>query len=143
MLPGEVWRHVEYYFDNDTNRWMPKFVLVLGITVGGDVVVRTFTSREHLRERDACSHDATRPGFFLGVVNPALGLGRETWLDLRGTDDIDLDFWNSLVQAGTLIRVCVLPQPTMCPLLLCSIGAPDTLRIQVDALYASRAYFNC
>src|SRR5690242_4543678 len=94
---GEVWRWDAFYSDPDSGAPLPKFVVVMGHADGGDIVLRLLTSRETLRSTAGCSHDSVRPGFYIGVVDPAARLNKPTWIDLREFDDVELADWDDLV----------------------------------------------
>lgn len=145
MLPacGWIWRWDRFYPDARTGELLPKYLLVLAHSRGGDIVVRLLTSRAALRGDQQCSHDDTRPGYYLGVIDPTVGLGKETWLDLREFDDVEPANWDKNVAAGALAQVAQLPNEVMCSLLLCAIGAQDTQRQQQEAMYATRAMLGC
>lgn len=140
MRAGEIWRHEAYPTENGKDK--PKFVLILGFA-SGDLVVRTLTSREHLRSKDVCSHDPIKPHYALGILDPAVGLGMFSWLDLLGDDDIEQPTWDRLVRNETLGYVMTLPKDLMCPLLRCAFGARDTTKNQGKAMLASREALGC
>lgn len=140
---GEVWCWDDFYKDPDSGAPLPKFVVVLAFAASGDIVLRLLTSRETLRPQTACSHDSVRPGFFLGVIDPATRLNKPTWIDLRELDDVESEEWDELVADGTLTPVLQLGQAILCDALICAIGAPDTQRQQQNAMYTAREALGC
>lgn len=141
---GEVWRHSSFY-QNSEGTWLPKFMLVLGFTAGNDVVIRLLTSQATLRadQGNPCSHDLTRPGYFLGVLDANRGLGSNSWVDLRYADDIDDRAWDRTIERGVLTSVLTLQPAVLCPLLVCAMSAPDTERQQEKSFANSRQLLGC
>jgi hypothetical protein len=140
---GQVWRWADFYPDRETGELLPKYVAILALAQGGDVVMRLLTSQENLRSRAGCSHDSTRPGFYLGVLDPHGRLHEQSWIDLREFDNIDQPIWDRLVGEAKLTHELDLSIDVLCEILQCAIGAPDTTRQQQIAMYASRAQLNC
>lgn len=145
MLPayGGVWKWDRFYTDESTGEELTKYIVVLAHSRFGDIVLRLLTSQSALRGVGPCNHDETRPGYYLGVVDPAVGLGKESWLDLRGYDDVEPETWDARVRDGVLTQVACLPNDVMCPALLCAIGARDTQKQQQAAIYETRAAIRC
>lgn len=143
---GSVWKHRAFYQDASSGHGMPKYLVVLGM-VNGDILARLLTSKEGLRSTNTatpCSHDQTRPGYFLGVLTPNKDpLPANSWLDLRGLDEIDGASWADLLTQNMLAPVLHLSAQVMCPLLTCAISAEDTTRRQAAALHASRQALGC
>lgn len=143
LAPGTVLYHSRFYRDADTGEYRSKFIVLLAPMRGGDWVVRLLTSRyEGVRpEQPPCHHGDPYPGFYLGVLDPANGLGKKSWLDLRGLEDADAADVARLLEAGVLAPVMVLSIESMKPALACAAGADDTTRAQEQALRDQLAAF--
>ena len=136
LSPGTVLHHSRFYLDKATGEYKPKFLVLLAPLRGGDWVVRLLTSQhaDVRPEQPACHHGDPYPGFYLGVLDPSSGLGRKSWLDLRGLADADAaDMWREL-DARILAVATVLPVDLLKPALACAAGADDTTRAQEHAL---------
>ena len=140
---GEIWLHTAFYHCKESGELLPKFLAILGITQGSDIVLRLLTSRPNLRELAKCSHDETTPGYFLGAFDPENGLRNDTWLDLRGLEDLDVLQWDRTFAKGVLTKKSTIPADEFCDLLLCAIRARDTSGYQETALYATRTNLGC
>ncbi|WP_156170437.1 hypothetical protein [Luteimonas sp. FCS-9] len=136
LLPGTVLRHSRFYLDRATGEYKPKFLLVLAPVRGGDHVVRLLTSRHAnlRREQPPCDHGEPYPGFYLGVLDTARGLGKKSWLDLRGLQDADGVESARLLGNGTLTIVMQLPAALLAPAVRCVAAADDTTQAQEQAL---------
>lgn len=140
---GEVWRWADFYCDRETGEALPKYVAILALPQGGDIVMRLLTSQESLRSRVGCSHDSIRPGYYLGVLDSTSRLHEQSWVDLREFDNVDQPDWDRLVRGGKLTRELSLRAEVLCEVLQCAIGAPDTTRLQQVAMYKSREQLRC
>jgi hypothetical protein len=142
---GEVWKHLDFYTNGETGELLPKYLLILAIRPDGDIVHRLLTSRPYNRVEDpACSHDEDRPGYFLGVLQPAGELGKKTWLDLRElSEDYDKREFDQCIKNTILTRVHTIPVDILCPALGCAAYAPDTTRKQKDYIMNARAVLGC
>lgn len=136
LSPGTVLHHSRFYLDKATGEYKPKFLVLLAPMRGGDWVVRLLTSQHaDLRpEQPPCHHGDPYPGFYLGVLDPANGLGKKSWLDLRGLDDADAADMSRSLEAGILTEITTLPAHLLKPALACAAGADDTTRAQEQAL---------
>ena len=85
-------------------------------------------------EQPRCHHGDPYPGFYLGVLDPANGLGKKSWLDLRGLGDADAASMSRLLDTGILVAVTILPAELLASALACAAGADDTTRAQEQAL---------
>ncbi len=134
--PGTVLHHSRFYLDTDTGEYKPKFLVLLAPLRGGDWVVRLLTSQhaDVRPEQPPCHHGDPYPGFYLGVLDPANGLGKKSWLDLRGLDDADVADIACLLDAGILIVATSLSVELLKPALACAANADDTTRAQEQAL---------
>ena len=136
LSPGTVLHHSRFYLDTDTGEYRSKFLVLLAPMRGGDWVVRVLTS-QHVDvrpEQPPCHHGDPYPGFYLGVLDPSSGLGRKSWLDLRGLEDADAADMSREVGAGILTVATALPADLLKPALACAAGADDTTRAQEQAL---------
>ena len=136
LQPGNILRDPHFYLDTGTGEFKPKFIVVLAITRGKDVVWRLLTSQHaELRpEMPRCHHGNPYPGFYLGVLDPSIGLGKKSWLDLRGLEDADgIELVKSVV-AGTVTVVGVLAADILRAAMECAAGANDTTQAQERAI---------
>lgn len=141
---GEVWSHKDFYTDGSTGELLTKFLLVLAIRPDGDIVYRLLTSREYNRTRaPACLHDGDRPGFYLGIPQPAGMLNKDTWLDLREEEDFDAKKFSDFTAAGILQQVHVIDAAHLCPALACAAYAQDTTKSQKNHIMAAREALRC
>lgn len=136
LSPGTVLHHSRFYLDTDTGEYRSKFLVLLAPMRGGDWVVRLLTSQhaDVRPEQPPCHHGDPYPGFYLGVLDPANGLGRKSWLDLRGLEDAETVEISRLLGAGTATEVMALPIELLRPALACAANADDTTRAQEQAL---------
>ncbi len=130
---GKIYRHAEFYRDSATQQYKPKYLVALAYTPGGDIVARLLTSRATGRPtHPPCFHGAPYPGYFLGVLGKPLTAN--SWVDLRGFDDLDSSDARNLLLRGTLSHVGVVPANQLRPLLDCVARAPDTRAAQERAI---------
>lgn len=142
---GEVWKHLDFYTDGETGELLPKYLLILAIRPDGDIVHRLLTSRFYNRsDKLACDHNGDRPGYFLGVLQPAGDLNKKTWLDLRElSEDYDALQFAKLSNGLILTHVHTILPEVLCPALSCAAYAPDTTRRQKDYIMNARATLGC
>jgi len=134
---GEIWLDGRYYLDRTTGEEKRKYLLVLALD-GSDVIYRLLTSRQNGRPKTpACYHGDPYPGFYLGVIGGELPL--ESWLDLRGQDNIEAGYFNQ----SKLKFIASLSGSIMCEALLCAANANDTTGRQRRAIYATRQELRC
>ncbi len=133
MIPGDIYLHRRFYVDCDTGEFKGKYLIVLAITPGRDLVIRLLTSRSHGRpEQPPCFHGDPYPGFFLGI--PGEPLNRPTWIDLRHLNDADpLDFRRD-IERSVMAHVVRIAKPALRTILDCAANANDTTRLQERAL---------
>jgi hypothetical protein len=105
-----------------------KFLVVLALPAGGDVVFRVLTSRHAHVRPPGCHHGVPYPGFSLGV--PGGELDRPTWVDLREQDDYDGDVFRGRLARGVIRPVMDLESGVLRELLGCAASADDTTRQQ-------------
>lgn len=136
LSPGTVLHHSRFYLDPQTGEYRPKYLVLLAPLRGGDWVVRLLTSQhgDVRPEQPPCYHGDPYPGFYLGVLDPANGLGKKTWLDLRGLDDADTVDISRDFKAKLLTKVTALPTDLLKLALACAAGADDTTQAQERAL---------
>lgn len=136
LSPGTVLHHSHIYLDTGTGEYRSKFLVLLAPMRGGDWVVRLLTSRhaDVRPEQPPCHHGDPYPGFYLGVLDPANGLGRKSWLDLRGLGDAEATEIRRLLKAGILTTVMTLPVELLKAALACAAGADDAQQAQERAL---------
>jgi len=57
VQPGDIYRHEAFYTDLSTGKLEPKYLLILAVPRGDDIVARLLTSRAHGRpETPPCFH---------------------------------------------------------------------------------------
>jgi len=133
MKPGDIYRHDRFYVDSTTGEVRPKYLLFMAPTRSGDWVVRLLTSRAHARPRQPpCFHGDPYPGYFLGAPGPPIE--RDTWIDLRGCSDVDVDEARVLIAKGVMHNVSRVESAQFRPALECAAGAADTTRHQEQAI---------
>jgi hypothetical protein len=121
VQPGEIYRHEAFYADN-TGELLPKYLVVLAVPPGDDLVARLLTSRQHGRpEQPPCYHGAPYGGFFLGIPGPPLT--EKTWIDLRPFDDLDPAEFRKTLQRGMLSLIHTLPVAVLREVLDCVAGS--------------------
>lgn len=141
VRPGQIYWHARYYRGPDGN-WLPKFMVVLATTAGGDMVLRLLTSRGQGRPTDPrCFHGNPYPGYYLGNLGGALTA--ESWLDLRKQDDYDGTDFVKQLKDGTISLVMTLSNDRLCPALDCTAGADDTSVQQERLIRDQRALLGC
>ena len=130
MQVGEIDRHAEFYTAPMTGALLPKYLVVLALPDGGDIVARLITSQhEDARPKQPpCHHGAPYPGFFFGVIGEPLM--KNSWLDLRPFDDLDIDVFRGRLRKGVITRICVLDNKVLRAALECVANSDDTTRWQ-------------
>jgi len=129
MDVGDICCHDDFYRD-PTGQLCRKYFLVLARTEQGDVVVRLLTSRyREFRPVDPpCHHGDPYPGFFLGVLGGPLM--RDSWLDLRSFDDLDVDAVAIGLRKNLIRPVMRLDPALLRAAMECAASADDTTRQQ-------------
>lgn len=141
IVPGQVYLHSRFYKD-ERGRPLPKYLVVLAIAPGGDIVFRLLTSQPHGRpENPRCYHGDPYPGFYLGVLGDPLIL--PTWIDLRKSDDYEETEFREDLNSGIISKVLVIPQDLFCDALTCAANAEDTTRQQELATRRQRDASGC
>ena len=127
--PGAIFLHPRFYRDKGTGRYMPKYLAVLAAVLGGDIVFRLLTSQSLGRPQEPrCHHGDPYPSFYLGVLGGVLG--KESWLDLRGSEDYDGRQFRDDQVTGILTPVAQIPDALRRAALECAAAAPDTTLVQ-------------
>jgi hypothetical protein len=136
LQPGTVLHHPRFYVDAETGELKAKYLVVLALTRGGDVVWRLLTNRHaSMRpEQPPCHHGDPYPGFYLGVIDTAHRLGKKSWLDLRGFDDGDGSEVARLLRDGELAVATTLAGELLRAAMICAAGADDTTPAQERAM---------
>lgn len=133
MRPGEIYRHNDFYADSQSGELKSKYLLVLAIMRGGDIVYRLLTSRQHGRpESPPCFHGDPYRGFYLGI--PGAPLDKKTWLDLGRQGDYDDASFASRLREGRITFVMQLPDRLLCDALECAAASDDTTTAQTRAI---------
>ena len=141
---GEVWKHTAFYTDVNTGEELPKYLLILGFDSSRDVVYKLLTSRSGTRSQNpSCYHGDPYPGYYMGILLPTGSLCKETWLDLRESENFDSYDFEALISSSTLSHVHTIPSDVLCPLLSCAAESSDVSRRQKDIIYASRSELSC
>lgn len=141
---GEVWKHVDFYTDSDTAELLPKYLLILAVHANKDITYRLLTSRPYNRVAvPACDHNEDRPGYYIGVPQPNPPLNKETWVDLRETDDFDALDFQKKVDNSVLTRVYNLDPAILCPTMSCAAYAQDTTKAQKNHIMQARQALGC
>jgi hypothetical protein len=131
---GDIYKHENFYSNRETGQLLPKFLLILALPVGGDVVARLLTSQhEGVRsEQPPCHHGDPYPGFYLGVIGSPLV--KKSWLDLRPFEDLDVDDFRSKLGKDVIRFISALTAVHLRPALECAAGADDTTRQQEQSI---------
>ena len=141
ISPGLILRHSQFY-KNPDREWEAKFLIILAVAPGGDIIFRLLTSQSNSRpEQPRCYHGDPYPSYFLGILGKQLQLN--SWLDLRYADDYDEDCFIRDLEAGILAPTFEVPRDLFCDALTCVVGAEDTTRQQEKAIRELRAALNC
>ena len=128
MQVGGIYHHQAFYAAPITGELLGKYLAVLAIPVGGDVVFRLLTSPYAELRPPGCHHGAPYPGYGLGVAGGELL--RPTWIDLRGQDDYDVDVFQGRIRKGQIRHVLTLGSAVARCVLECAAAADDTVRQQ-------------
>ncbi|MEX2149680.1 MAG: hypothetical protein WD793_05670 [Steroidobacteraceae bacterium] len=133
MEAGDIYCRKNFYADPLTGELLPKYLLFMAPTRGGDWVFRLLTSREHGRRREPpCFHGDPYPGYFLGTLGGPLV--KDSWVDLRSCPDADVDDVRGLIMKGVMKLVSQLTGRQLRAALECTAAAADTTRQQEQAI---------
>lgn len=145
---GEIWRHADFYTDRETSKLLPKYLVVLAVHANKDITYRLLTSQPYNRvTAPACDQDEDRPGYYIGVPNPVPQpdppMTKQTWIDLRETEDFDARDFQAKVNDGILTFIYNLDPAILCPAMQCAAYAQDTTRAQKDHIIAAKQKLGC
>lgn len=79
----------------------------------------------------------------MGIPQPTGQLFKETWVDLRESEDYDYYDFRRDVRNSVLTLVYEVDQSELCSILECAANAPDTIRSQREGMMNSRAELGC
>lgn len=128
MRIGCVYHHRDFYAASDTGELRSKYLLILALPPGDDVIFRMLTSRHAHARPHGCHHGAPYPGYGLGILGGELS--RPTWVDLREQDDYDIDVFGGKLRRGVIREVLQLEPPLLRGALVCAAAANDTTNRQ-------------
>lgn len=100
---GGIFHHEAFYADPDSGELLGKYLLLLALPRGNDIVFRVLTSRHASHRPPGYHHGDPYPGFALGV--PGGELSKPTRADLRAQDDYDIDVFRGRFGRGLIRRV--------------------------------------
>jgi len=133
VQPGEVYRHENFYRNDETGEFEPKYLALLGTLPSGDLVARLLTSRAHGRpETPPCYHGHPYASFYLGVVGGPLSA--KSWVDLRYLDNFDEFEFKRRLKSTRIVFITSLTKEVLSDLLDCAAAAEDTTRQQERAM---------
>lgn len=136
LKAGTILHHQRFYADPETGELKPKFLFLLATSQSGDVVWRLLTSRySNIRqEQPLCYHGDPYPGFYLGVLDTSVRLGKKSWIDLRPLDDGDGLEVAKQMDTGVLTEAIAVSGDLLRAALECAAAADDTTRAQERAI---------
>ena len=133
VAPGVIFRHDLFYRDELTGERLPKYLAVLAVLPGGDLVFRLLTSRQlGRREQPPRCHGDPYPGFFLGVLGGPLT--QKSWLDLRGIEDFESGEFRTELAKNILQPVMRLNGEALRAAMECAAAASATTVAQEQAI---------
>jgi len=135
--PGQIFLDKRFYRD-PAGEFKPKYLLILAVSPGNDLIFSLLTSRQHGRPTEPrCFHGNPYPGFYLGVLgNP---LSRDSWLDLRRLLEAEKDAFRRDMDAQIIEPVMTLATEETVDSLDCAAAAEDTTRYQERIILDTRA----
>ena len=97
-----LWLDSRYYLNQETGRYMPKYVLIIATSPNGnDALSAVLTSKANgLREEPACDPGPPRAGYYIGV--PGGILYKPTWVDFSSVKDQDDFEFKKLIDNGRI-----------------------------------------
>lgn len=116
---------------------LAKYLLVLAVPAGDDVVFRLLTSRHAEVHPPGCHHGPPYPGFGLGI--PGGALAQPTWVDLRAQDDYDIDVFRGKHSRHVVREIFHLDPALFRNVLACAATADDTSRRQASYIQDAMA----
>ncbi|MCB1643210.1 MAG: hypothetical protein KDI37_15885 [Xanthomonadales bacterium] len=129
---GGIYHHDAYYADPDTGELLGKYLLVLALPAGDDIVFRVLTSRHARLRPSGCHHGNPYPGYALGT--PGGELSKPTWVDLRPQDDYDADVFLGRLRKGSIRFVAQLDAERLRAAMACAAAADDTSNHQARCI---------
>lgn len=129
---GGIFHHEAFYADPDSGELLGKYLLLLALPRGNDIVFRVLTSRHASHRPPGCHHGDPYPGFALGV--PGGELSKLTWVDLRAQDDYDIDVFRGRFGRGLIRRVMQLDAGPLRAAMACAAAADDTSNHQARCI---------
>jgi hypothetical protein len=129
---GGIYHHAAYYPHPDTGELLGKYLLVLALPQGNDVVYRMLTSRHASHRPPGCHHGDPYPGFALGI--PGGELAKLSWVDLRAQDDYDIDVFRGQLGKGVIRPVMQLDAVPLRGAMACAAAADDTSNHQARCI---------
>ncbi len=124
MRVGCIYHHRDFCAEAGSGELRGKYLLILSLPPGGDVVYRLPTSRDAHARPQGCHHGFPYPGYSLGILSGELE--RPTWVDLREQDDYDNDVFAGKLRRGVIREVLQLQPSMFREVLACASGADDT-----------------
>lgn len=124
MRVGCIYHHDAFYANRETGEQLGKYLVVLALPPGDDLVFRVLTSRHADMRPPGCYRGVPYPGFGLGV--PGGELTRPTWVDLREQSDYDSDVFQGRIERGVIRPVMQLDAALLRKVIECATGADDT-----------------
>ncbi|HEA3131497.1 TPA: hypothetical protein RVR73_002822 [Aeromonas hydrophila] len=142
LTVGQIWS-CDAYCPDESGQPKTKYLLIIGFN-GDELVYKTLTSRSHGRPTNPfCFHGLPYPSYYMGVPHPNGILSKESWLDLRETDDFPVLEFEQKISNGIIKYIFTLNQSDMCALLDCAARADDTTRRQSNAILDARMQAGC
>jgi hypothetical protein len=129
---GGIYHHDAFYADAETGELRGKYLLILGLPQGNDVVYRLLTSRNATNRPPGCHHGDPYPGFALGV--PGGELSKPSWVDLRAQDDYDIDVFRGRMGKTVIRHVMRLDAVLLRAAMACAAAADDTSNHQARCI---------
>ncbi|WP_397574224.1 hypothetical protein [Silanimonas sp.] len=129
---GGIFHHDAFYADPDSGELLGKYLLVLALPRGNDIVFRVLTSRHANHRPSGCHHGDPYPGFALGV--PGGELSKPSWVDLRAQDDYDIDVFRGRLGKAVIRHVMRLDAVPLRAAMACAAAADDTSNHQARCI---------
>lgn len=135
--PGQIYRDSRFYC-NPAGEFKSKYVLILAISPGDNLIFSLLTSQQHGRPTDPrCYHGNPYSGFYLGTLgNP---LSRDSWLDLRRLHEAECDAFLRNMADQIIEPIAALETAALLESLDCAAAAEDTTRHQERTILDTRA----
>lgn len=134
---GRIYLDKRFYRDR-AGEFKPKYLLILAVSPGNDLIFSLLTSRQHGRPTEPrCFHGYPYPGFYLGVLGDPLS--RDSWLDLRRLHEAERDPFTRGMGDRIIEPVMTLEPQIIIDSLDCAAAAEDTTRYQERIILDTRA----